>query len=120
MRTLPLILLVCACAAPGRDESAVARELAGLIAGEPKDCVIAGPTARLVARDRRTLVVEDGRTLWVSRLQADCPGLDPVAAVAIEGQSGRYCRGDRIRALEPGRQAGPWCRLESFTPYRGR
>lgn len=119
MRTFPLILLLCAaCAAPGHDEDALERELAGLATGEPKDCVIAGAATRLVARDRRTVVVEDGHTLWVSRLQADCPGLDPATAIVIESQSGRYCRGDRIRALEPGRQAGPWCRLESFTPYR--
>lgn len=120
MRALPLLLVLAACAAPGRDAAAVDRELSALSAGEPRDCVIAGPTARLLARDQRTLVVEEGRTLWVSRLLRDCPGLDETAGLAVESEGGRYCRGDRVRALEPGRQAGPWCRLERFTPYRRR
>lgn len=119
MRLVPLAFLLCAwaCAAPHRD---AASELAGLTAGEAQACVIAGPTARLVARDRRTIVVEEGRTLWVSRLEADCPGLDPAVAVAIDSDPGRYCRGDRIRAIEPGRQPGPFCPLEGFAPYRRR
>lgn len=119
MRLLPLLLLACACAAgPGR-EADLSRDLAGRSAGPPRDCVSASSGASLVARDARTLVYRLGDTIWVNRLDAACPGLDPMSQLAIEVHGSQYCRGDPIRALEPGRSIpGPICILGSFTPYR--
>jgi hypothetical protein len=121
MRLLPILLLASACAAgggPGR-EADLSRDLAGRSAGPAEDCVSASPGLALVARDDRTLVYDRGRTIWVNRLAAACPGLDPMSRLIVETHGARYCRGDRIRALEPGLSIpGPYCILGSFTPYR--
>ncbi|MFL6845127.1 MAG: hypothetical protein ACJ8ER_09630 [Allosphingosinicella sp.] len=124
MRLLPLLLLTCACAATAgapsaRDEAGLARELAGRTAGEPRDCVTADSGRSLVARDRQTLVYETGRTLWVNRLAAECPGLDPTSTLVLDLHGGQYCRGDHVRSVEPGMTIpGPVCILGQFTPYR--
>ncbi|HEX6374472.1 MAG TPA: hypothetical protein VFZ91_02005 [Allosphingosinicella sp.] len=121
MRLLPLLLLASACAAgpPPSREADLSRDLAGRTAGAPQDCVTASPSANLVARDAQTLVYRRGRTFWVNRLDAVCPGLDPLSLVIVDAHGSRYCRGDRIRALEPGRSIpGPACLLGRFTPYR--
>ncbi|HEU0097318.1 MAG TPA: hypothetical protein VFQ67_00955 [Allosphingosinicella sp.] len=123
MRLLPLLLLVSACAAaepgPSSGETDLERELAGRAAGEPRDCVSASPGANLVARGRQTLVYEQGGSMWVNRLAAECPGLDEMSRIVIEVHGSRYCRGDRFRASRPGETIpGPICVLGSFTPYR--
>ena len=121
MRLQPLLLLLAsACAAPSAQREAdLSGELAGRTAGAPSDCVAASAADGLVARDSRTLVYRHGRTLWVNRLPASCPGLEPLSRLIVEVYGGQYCRGDRIRALQPGQSIpGPACLLGSFTPYR--
>jgi hypothetical protein len=120
MRLLPLLLLAAACAATGSAREAdLSRELAGRSAGPPQDCVPASAGDGLVARDAQTLVYRRGDTLWVNRLEAACPGLDPMSTLIVDVHSSQYCRGDRIRTLEPGRTIpGPTCLLGRFTPYR--
>jgi len=122
MRLLPFLLLASACAAagarPGR-EADLSLELAGRTAGPPQDCVSASPGDSLAPRDRQTLVYRRGRTIWVNRLADSCPGLDPTSRLIVEVHGSQYCRGDRIRAVEPGLTIpGPTCPLGRFTPYR--
>jgi hypothetical protein len=118
-RLLPL-LLASACAAPSAEREAdLSGELAGRTAGAPQDCVGASAGSTLAPRDSRTLVYRRGDTLWVNRLAAACPGLDPMSRLVIEVHGSRYCRGDRFRAIEPGLTIpGPICSLGPFTPYR--
>ncbi|HYG49007.1 MAG TPA: hypothetical protein VD846_13835 [Allosphingosinicella sp.] len=123
MRLLPLLLLTAACAAtgggPSDSEAALARELAGRTAGEPQDCVSADSGSNLTPRGRRALVYQRGDTIWVNRLRAECPGLEPLSQLIVEVHGSRYCRGDHFRAREPGMNIpGPICVLGSFTPYR--
>ena len=123
MRMLPLLLVVSACAATGRDpsrgEAELARELAGRTAGEPRDCVSAASGANLVPRGRQTLVYEQGGTFWVNRLESACPGLDEMSQMVIEVHGSQYCRNDLFRARRTRESIpGPICRLGSFTPYR--
>jgi hypothetical protein len=119
MRLLPLLILASACAADSVREADLSRELAGRSPGSPQDCVAASPGANLAARDSQTLVYRPGGTIWVNRLAAACPGLDPMSTLVIEAHGSRYCRGDRIRAVEPGQSIpGPTCSLGPFTPYR--
>ncbi|MEA3065376.1 MAG: hypothetical protein QOJ27_1828 [Sphingomonadales bacterium] len=119
MRLLPLLLLASACAAGSAREADLSGELAGRNAGTSEECVSASPGANLVARDARTLVYRRGDTIWVNRLAAACPGLDPMSTLIVEAHGSQYCRGDQIRAVETGRSIpGPTCLLGAFTPYR--
>jgi hypothetical protein len=119
MRLLPFLLLASACATGSAREADLSLELAGRTAGEPRDCVPASAGDSLVARDSRTLVYRRGDTIWVNRLAAACPGVDPVSTLIVDVQGSQHCRGDHVRALEPGRSIpGPICVLGSFTPYR--
>jgi len=119
MRLLPLLLLASACAAGPAPEADLSDELAGRAAGPSQDCVSASPGVNLVARDRQTLVYTQGDTIWVNRLAAAYPGLDPMSTLIVEAQGAQYCRGDRVQGVEPGLSIpGPACPLGSFTPYR--
>ena len=118
MRLLPLLFLA-ACATGSAREADLSAELAGRSAGPPQDCVPAAAGDSLVARDSRTLLYRRGDTLWVNRLAAACPGLDPMSTLIVDVHGSQHCRGDPIRAVEPGQTIpGPICVLGSFTPWR--
>jgi hypothetical protein len=120
-------ILIAGCSATdgrqssSRDMEALERLLADRVAGPPQDCVPQRPGASLRAADRRTILYDTGREIWVNRLDAECPGLRPDSTLVIEAHDSRYCRLDRVRAIEPGATIpGPVCALRSFTPYRRR
>jgi hypothetical protein len=121
---LALVLAGCATTSDSvaREEAALAAELQGYGAGEPQSCipVHTGQSLQIVSAD--TLVLRTGGVIWVNRLEADCPGLRPLNQLIVEPSlSGRYCRNDRIRSLEPGSTiSGAICPLGNFTPYRRR
>ena len=118
MRLLPPLLLA-ACAAGSAREGDLSGELAGRIAGPPRDCVPVSAGDSLVARDKQTLLYRRGDTIWVNRLPAPCPGLDQMSTLVVEVHGSSHCRGDPVRAVEPGRSIpGPICRLGPFTPWR--
>jgi hypothetical protein len=121
---VPALVAGCAMAGDGpagRERTALDRDLAERVAGPAETCVPQRRNHVLRAVDRRTLVYEEGRVLWVNRLEANCPSLRPDSILIVETFADRYCRNDRIRALEPGSPiSGPACRLGSFTPYRRR
>ncbi|HEY0414238.1 MAG TPA: hypothetical protein VGD66_13975 [Allosphingosinicella sp.] len=123
MRALLLLLLVTACAAPdarSREGEDFARELAGRTAGPPQSCIPTDQGRSLRIVDDRTLAYDSGRTLWVNRLTAPCPGLRPMDTLIVEVNGSQYCRGDHVRSRPfPGNGiAGPICILGDFTPYR--
>jgi hypothetical protein len=106
--------------APG-DTANFARELAGRVAaGPPQSCISTMQSTNLRVIDRQTLAYELGATLWVSRLAAPCPGIEPLNTVIVEPKLGtQYCSGDHIRGLEPGGIIpGPVCFLGQWVPYR--
>ena len=120
---LPFAIAACARSdsAVADDEDALARELAGRVAGETRTCVSTSALQNLRSIDSRTLAYEKGDTLWISRLRSDCSAVTPYNTLIVEGSTGQYCRGDRIRALEPGASIpGPICILSDWTPYRRR
>lgn len=127
-RSLPalsLLLVLAGCAAHGdpalREQEAFARELEGRVAGEPQSCVPVRQSEGLTIVDRRTIVRREGRTIWVNRLAADCPGLRPLNTLIVEAHGGQYCRGDLVRGLDPGTTIpGPSCPLRDWVPYRTR
>jgi hypothetical protein len=103
------------------EEDALARELAGRVAGETRTCVSTNPQQNLRTIDSRTLAYEKGSILWINRLRSPCAAVNPYNTLIVEGSAGQYCRGDRIRGLEPGASIpGPICILRDWTPYRRR
>ena len=125
MRALILLLALGGCAAGrvGDEETsesrALARQLAERSAGAPQECAPRFEGQSLNAVDRRTIVYDAPGTLWVNRLEADCPGLRPDSVLVVETFGDRYCRNDLFRAVERGSSIpGPYCRLGEFTPHR--
>jgi hypothetical protein len=122
MRFLPLIAALAACASCARpltSEASLAQEATGRAAGPMQSCVSTDLTQNLRVLDTRTVAYRSGRTIYVNRLAAPCPGLQPTSTLIIEAQGAQYCRGDRIRAREPGAVvSGPVCVLGDWVPYR--
>jgi hypothetical protein len=126
MRLLILSVALAATACVGvqgatEEAPALSQELTTRVAGEPQTCIPAGSGKTLTVIDQRTLIAEQGDTIWVNRLVAACPGLQPFSNLIVQVQGSQYCRGDQIRALEPGLAVpGPICILRDFTPFRRR
>ena len=127
MRAFLLLLTLAGCAATTgssmeeRERAGLAENLAERVEGEPRSCVsqTSGQTLNVV--DERTVVYNEGRTIWVNKLRSECPGLDPIDPIIIETHGGQYCNGDRFRTQQPGTSVpGPVCFLGDWTPYRMR
>ena len=122
MRAFPLAagLLVAACAGPVVPPGdASASVTAGRVAGPEKSCISASTSEGLRAVDSATLAYGSGSTIYINRLGGSCPGLRDLSTIITEVRGGQYCRGDRIRALEPGAIIpGPPCGLGDWVPYR--
>ena len=124
MRWIIVLALLSGCAArtpgPNHDEAELAQELQGRTEGAASDCVSVTPGRSLDIVSQDMLAYREGRTIWVNRIPGGCGGMRPFDTLVIEPFSpGRYCRGDRVRAMQPGTSIpGPFCRLGNFTPYR--
>ena len=124
MRLLPMLLLVAGCAATSadgdtREQRDLAADLSGRTAGAPQACVPANQGRSLQIVDKRTIVYRGQDAVYVNRLDADCPGLRPLNTLVVEVHGGQYCRGDRVRGVEPNSTIpGPFCVLRDFVPYR--
>ena len=121
MRTHLLLLLVslAGCARPATmSGDDVARVIAGRTAGPAQSCVLSRANEGLRAVDSMTLAYGSGRTVYINRLGGSCPGLQDLSTIIVDGGSGRFCRGDRIRAIEFGSIIpGPPCNLGEWMPY---
>jgi hypothetical protein len=126
MRSLVFIsagaLAAASCTRPAEPPGAgLARELAGHVAGPAQTCVSTFPNQNLRVIDPSTLAYGYGRTIYVNRLAAPCPGLEQLNTVIVRTYGSQYCRGDRVQGLEPGAIIpGPQCILGNWTPYRMR
>jgi hypothetical protein len=114
-----LAAAVVACAMSGNPTTSQAiPELAGRAAGSPQRCVLNQQNQNLHIVDARTITYGSGKTIWVNRLGGDCPGMDPTDALVVEPAGSQYCRGDRIRPIDPTNPfPGPVCILGDFVPY---
>jgi hypothetical protein len=106
---------------PAPPGAAFAQTVAGRIAGPPQSCVSHFGSDHPYVIDPQTLAYGYGRTIYVNRLGAPCPGVDQSNILITESYGGMYCRGDRIRGSEPGAIIpGPVCILHDWVPYRTR
>ena len=123
MFNLAILLLLAGCAGrthpgPTPEQEELAGELAGRNPGPAKSCIPAQNGSSIVIVDSRTVVRRSGRTIWVNRLEGDCPGLRPLATVITEVHGSQHSRGDRVRGLDPGSTIpGPHCPLGDWVPY---
>lgn len=122
MRKLLLVILITlgSCTRPAAPSGeALSTILAGRTAGPPRSCVLTRPEFSLHAVDQTTITYGSGSTVYVNRL-GPCPGLRELSTIfVVSASSGQYCRGDRIRANEPGSIIpGPTCNLGDWIPYR--
>jgi len=124
MRPIALLLAIVLtnCTRPIAPGGAVlAHELAGYTAGAPQSCVLTFSSHSLRAIDSSTLAYGSRDTIYVNYLGGHCPALSPFNTLIVDAQPGRYCRGDRVRGLEPGALIpGPVCILGDWVPYRRR
>ena len=124
MRALMLIA-AAGCAAscsrpvapPGQD---FAQLTAGRVAGPAETCINSNTSENLHVIDPQTVAYGYARTIYINRLAAACPALSQFNTIIVEGGTGgQYCRGDRVRGLEPGAIIpGPSCNLGDWVPYR--
>lgn len=124
MRALMLIAAaatIVSCSRPVSPPGADLAELtAGRVAGPPQSCVPTNTSENLHYVDPQTVAYGYGATIWINRLPGPCPGLEQLSTIIVDAQDGtQYCRGNRIRGLEPGAIiAGPTCNLGDWMPYR--
>lgn len=124
MRALMLIasaMLVASCSRPVTPPgSGLAQATAGRIPGPAQTCVSNNPAENLHVLDPQTVAYGYGRTIYINRLPGPCPALSEFNTIIVQaGIGGQYCRGDRVRGLEPGAIiAGPSCNLGDWIPYR--
>jgi hypothetical protein len=60
----------------------------------------------------------NARRIWLNRLPAGCPGLEPGRALMVRTVTGQLCRGDIVTVFDPlsGTEFGG-CGLGDFTPW---
>ena len=124
MRSSLLLIAVAAagCAPHGstpRFKDTFAQEVAGRAAGQAQRCISPFGNENLRVVNPQTVAYGNGPTIYVNRLRAPCPALEPHNTTIIESHGGQYCSGDHVRGLEPGAIIpGPVCFLGDWTPYR--
>jgi hypothetical protein len=115
-----MALTLAGCDAPpsSANTPAEVQELAGRVAGAPQRCIPFNRTDPLRMADSRTLLYGYGRTVWVNRLGSRCSGFARDAILVAEPLGAQYCRGDRIRSVDPvSHLPGPACIIGDFVPY---
>ena len=125
MRALMLIaaaaVVATSCTRPVTPpRSSIAEETVGRTAGQAQTCVSAYPNQNLRILDPQTIAYGYGNTVYINRLPGACPALSQFNTIIVDAGSGsQYCRGDRVRGLEPGALIpGPSCNLGDWVPYR--
>lgn len=116
-------LLTGSCAQmPSRSASALAEETAGRVAEAPRNCIPTSNGQNLRPIDAQTVAYGWGKTIYVNHLTGPCTALRPTSILVVEAFSGdQYCRGDRVRGIEPGAAVpGSVCILNDWVPYTRR
>ncbi|GAA4755678.1 hypothetical protein GCM10023264_23860 [Sphingomonas daechungensis] len=115
---LGAILAGCSAPPPNPANDAPIAEIAGRIAGPPKNCVLIEQGVGLNIVNRNTLTLHSGRTMYVNQVQGNCGGFRKWDVLVVEPIGTQYCKGDLVRSFDPvSKIPGPTCRLGDFIPY---
>jgi hypothetical protein len=118
---IPLMLTGCAPAGVAGFKDTFAQEVAGRSAGPSQSCISPFGNQNLRVVSPQMVAYGTGTTVYVNRLRAPCPALEPLNTIIVESHGGQYCSGDHIRGIEPGATIpGPVCFLGEWTPYARR
>jgi hypothetical protein len=119
---MALVLLAsCAPTVLPAGRSNAASDLAGRVAGPPRNCINIPQGEHLIPLDEATLGYRDRKTLWVTHPHGPCRGLEGINTLVFEQSGTQVCRGDHVRVIDrPLTVPGPVCTLGDFTPYRKR
>ncbi|QIK78198.1 hypothetical protein G7077_04055 [Sphingomonas piscis] len=122
LNVLPLACLAlvgCSSQSGLLTKDTFAQEVEGRTAGKPQSCISPFGQNSIRTVNKQMVAYGSGSTIYVNRLRAQCPGLEPINTLIVEANGGQYCSGDRIRTLYPGSTIpGPACLLGEWTPYR--
>lgn len=122
---IPMLLLAAtaAGAAPQaelspRDEARLTKQLAGLVAGPPQDCITPSRSQGGSRYGEVSLIRDRQNTLFMSRFDGGCSVRDSDALISRRPGE-RLCRGDIVEArdLVSGMSSGS-CVYGDFVPYR--
>lgn len=118
-----LILALLPLAGCVTDRMSPEEELADVIgnrvAQAPVNCVSTSLLDQPRIIDNQTITYGHMGTIYVNRLRAQCPGLDPHTTLITEVKGGQLCRSDLVSTLDPGSTIpGPKCQLGEFLPYK--
>jgi len=118
MCSLAVLMLAGSCTVQDRP-ARVSVELQGKPIGPPKACVSVSLGEELSVFGDGALGVRTRGTLWLNQTGRSCSSLRAMSTLIVERHGSEICRGDRVRALEPGSSIpGPPCVLGDFVPYR--
>lgn len=101
------------------ESPALAKALAGRVAGKPASCIVrtrvSGPE---IIDPYNILYRQSGARIWRSRLESKCSGLRDNDILVVETFGEQLCRNDRLTVVN--RNSGApvsYCFLGGFTPY---
>lgn len=122
---LPLLGVLASCAAGTQarideaQESALAQELTGRVAGQAKRCVDLGRLGGNRGFGRNTILFTGaGRMAFLNRTRGPCTELTPFRILVTRPTGGQLCSGDIISVVDAstGGHFGS-CALGDFVPY---
>ena len=128
MRSLSLVLVAAALNActtapppPPTPEAQAKLEslIAGKVAGQPITCLPSYRADQMVVIDDNTLAFEDGRRVYVNRMQSGCDRLSSgFYTLVTRSTTPSLCRGDiaEVADISTGTTVGS-CVLGDFVPY---
>lgn len=125
MRSLiipPLFVVLASCAGASSrspdDSAAIAKEVAGKTAGEPRSCIPLDDASSATAY-HDAIVYRTSRRLTYVNAARGCDAFDPDPIFVNRVMGSQLCKGDIVQLVSrTGGIPGPFCILGDFTPYR--
>ena len=81
-----------------KGERDLAKAIGDRNAGTPTDCIDSTSIDGPEIIDRQTVVYRRGSKVWVNKLAAECPGLEPFNTMIVELHGSQICRNDQFSA----------------------
>lgn len=124
MRMVLPLLAAALAAAPAasadrsKNAEAVAGATQGRAAGSPVDCITLGRAYDFSNAGDHLIFKVNSRLTYVAPVAPGCDVSSPRKSIVFNTPTGRICRGDVARVVDPlGGAGGGSCTIGAFTPY---